>query len=188
MRLRSGAKGGSGFTVIELVVTLAIIAILVAFAVPSFLSYLPKWRLEGASNSIGHIFSEARFEAIKRNRPVLVLINGAGTPGSSITLIRDNNRNNSNDAGEPQISNESIGQQNKGVFLASALDCGGANVTQLTLGIDGTIRQITGGSRGVMPLVVTMDSSAVTDPNQYFVIIERSGISRVATTNPCGGP
>lgn len=56
-----------GFTMIELVVTMAIFAILVALAVPSFESVFNSNRLSGAANEILAGMQSARMEAVRRN-------------------------------------------------------------------------------------------------------------------------
>lgn len=57
----------NGFTMIELVVTLAIFGIMLAIALPSFLSYLPTMRLKGAARDISSTLQSARMEAVSRN-------------------------------------------------------------------------------------------------------------------------
>ncbi|MEK6545927.1 MAG: GspH/FimT family pseudopilin [Nitrospinota bacterium] len=58
----------NGFTIIELVVTLAIFGIMLAIALPSFLSYLPTMRLKGAARDISSTLQSARMEAVSQNR------------------------------------------------------------------------------------------------------------------------
>lgn len=60
-------RGQGGFTLIELMVTLAVAAIVVAMAVPSFQSVLNGSRLAGATNEMITSLQLARAEAIRRN-------------------------------------------------------------------------------------------------------------------------
>lgn len=63
---------GSGFTLIELMVTVSIAAILLAIAVPSFISTIRSTRLTNSANDLVTALNLARSEAIKRGRPVTV--------------------------------------------------------------------------------------------------------------------
>ncbi len=65
-----GALRASGFTMVELMVTIAILAILAAIAFPSFTSLINSNRLAGASNELIGAFQFARGEAIRRNRTI----------------------------------------------------------------------------------------------------------------------
>lgn len=55
----------SGFTLLELVVSIAILSILAGIAVPNYISYLPKARLKGAANTVLVDLMAARMKAIK---------------------------------------------------------------------------------------------------------------------------
>lgn len=168
-----------GFTIIELIVTVAIMSILAGVAVSSFSGLRPHWRLQGAANAIGHMFGQARFEAVKKNRPVLVQLSGAGSTSSSIALYRDNNRNDiAGDAGDDLISQVTIEQMYSQAYMASYQDCDGV-ASLISFGSDGTIKAINAAGRGTMPIVITMDSLVSTTPDTYQVVIQRSGIARV---------
>jgi type IV fimbrial biogenesis protein FimT len=61
-----------GLTLIELMVTVGILAILVALAVPSFNAFLAKGRLSGAAEALAQDLQLARSEALRRNDDVRV--------------------------------------------------------------------------------------------------------------------
>jgi type IV fimbrial biogenesis protein FimT len=63
-----------GFTMIELLITIAIGAILVAVAAPSLRSYLTKKKVEGGIAELATDIQLARSEAVARNAPVRVTL------------------------------------------------------------------------------------------------------------------
>ena len=60
----------SGFSLIELMVAVAIIAILAGVAAPSFLNMVAQNRLSSQTNDLSGAVQFARSEAIKRNQPI----------------------------------------------------------------------------------------------------------------------
>ena len=72
-----------GFTLIELMVTLAVILILGMLALPSFISLRQRSALRGASEQVVGFWTQARLEAAKRNQMVKV---GVATNGSNFCL------------------------------------------------------------------------------------------------------
>lgn len=76
----SRQSGTSGFTLIELMVTIAVLAILVAIATPSFNDFFDKYRVRGAANDVISVVSQARAESVKSGRGVGV--NFGGTTGA----------------------------------------------------------------------------------------------------------
>ena len=61
-----------GFTLIELIIVIAIIAVFAGIAVPNFLSYMPKSRLNGAARQVMGDLMAARMKAVKLNHRVKV--------------------------------------------------------------------------------------------------------------------
>lgn len=78
--LSSGAVA-NGFTLIELMITVAVLGILLAIAVPSFMDAVLGSKLSSAANSLVANAYLARGEAIKRNA-VVQICTGSSCPGS----------------------------------------------------------------------------------------------------------
>ena len=69
-------KASQGFTVMEILITLAIAAILLATAVPNFKNQIEQSRFTAASNEILVALNFARGEALRRSRPISVRMKG----------------------------------------------------------------------------------------------------------------
>lgn len=69
---RDVASAQRGLTLIELLVTLSVLAILLGIAVPSFTGLINSNRLTSRANELVAAFGEARIEAIRRNQHVVI--------------------------------------------------------------------------------------------------------------------
>lgn len=78
-------KGATGFTLIEVLVVVAIIGILAAIGYPTFLSMLPNIRTKAAARDIYADMNAAKMEAVKRNSCVVVTFD-TGTQSYSTFL------------------------------------------------------------------------------------------------------
>ncbi|MCL1979901.1 MAG: GspH/FimT family pseudopilin, partial [Proteobacteria bacterium] len=91
----------SGFTLVEVMVVIAIFAILAAVALPLIISSLPGYRLRAAARELVIDFKRAKVEAVKRNQNVLLQFTPASAgEGGWYALCADLNKNNTCDAGE----------------------------------------------------------------------------------------
>ena len=68
-----------GFTVLELIVTMTIAAILLSVGIPSFINTIRTNRLASATNEMVSALMYARSEAVKRNLPVILCRSSNGT-------------------------------------------------------------------------------------------------------------
>ena len=76
-------QASRGFTLIELMVTISVMAILLAIAVPSFNEFRQRAALRGAADQIVTVWGDSRFEALRRNKFVNV---GFRTDGARYCL------------------------------------------------------------------------------------------------------
>jgi type IV fimbrial biogenesis protein FimT len=91
----------SGFTLMELMVTIAIIAILSAIAIPNFIAWVPKFKLGGGCRDVLAILQKTRVQAVKDNTNYVLMFDtgnesytaflddGAGTPANSGNGVLD---------------------------------------------------------------------------------------------------
>jgi type IV fimbrial biogenesis protein FimT len=86
--IRFASRAARGFTLVEMVITILIAAILVAIAVPNFRNLILSNRLTTTSNEIVDALNAARVEAVKLNAPVQFCSNSASAnkTGSTDTL------------------------------------------------------------------------------------------------------
>lgn len=66
----------NGFTLIELIVTIAVLAIILTVAVPSFQDFFERGRLRGAADAATALVATARGEAVKTGRNVTISFSG----------------------------------------------------------------------------------------------------------------
>lgn len=69
----------SGFTLIELMVTIAVLGIMLAAALPSFADFFDKYRLRGAVDDVVSLLSNARAESVKTGLDVRIDFAGGST-------------------------------------------------------------------------------------------------------------
>ncbi len=94
----------SGFTLIELMITIAVAAILLAIAVPSFISMLTNNRLNSQTNEMVALFALARSEATKRGTEVRVAARDASDWTKGWSVLADNNQDGDFNDAEDVIS------------------------------------------------------------------------------------
>lgn len=127
MRLAT-RQHNQGFTLVELMVALAILAIMSAVAVPRFSDMIARNRMSGATNEIVAAIHLARSEAVTKNARVVICATRAGTAcdgndWSRVMTFVDADRNGSRSNNEEIRQVVDVSNPNLRVF-----NNGGANI------------------------------------------------------------
>lgn len=101
----------AGFTVIELMVVLVLIAVVAALALPSFSSLVDSWRVRRAIAEMQNVMRLANAQAIRTRSHVVIAAKSAGCRSLTntqnwscgLTVFQDLNRNNVQDPDEPTL-------------------------------------------------------------------------------------
>ena len=142
-------KNRTGFTMIEVAVTLSILGILTAIAVPSYLSWLPRHKLQTSVRQIYDDMNLAKIRAVKDNKTACITFNTGnesytvyleenstiGYTAGVDTLIKGNVtlENGVDITGTPGLTSNTCGFNNRGL-LPAGYSAGQINLTNPTGG------------------------------------------------------
>lgn len=156
-----------GFTLVELAVAVAILAIIAGIAVPSFARMINASRLTSATNEVVAALQTARMEAIRRNTRVVLCPTSNGSActnandWSRILVFVDTNSDASVGAGEVILKDVAVAKPGVGLSVVAldSLENTAAAATRMRFGADGRARLGTSSS-GVVALTSTKLPSA----------------------------
>jgi len=86
----------SGFTLIEMMIIIAIMGIFAGIAIPNYLSYMPKHRLNGAARQVMGDLMSARMQAVSQNNEFKVFF----LNNHEYQILDDDNNDGNIDGGE----------------------------------------------------------------------------------------
>jgi type IV fimbrial biogenesis protein FimT len=133
--LTARRAGGAhhGFTLVELLVVVAIVAVSATLAAPSFAQMIANYRVRGAADGILGALNFARTEALRRNTPVAFALSSGGS-GWSVSQLSTSTTLQSRSAGDvPGLSVTSSSSATSVTFLANGLIQSGTQLSELTV-------------------------------------------------------
>lgn len=166
---RSGASrllaAAHGFTAVELIVVIGIMAILAAIAVPSYNEFIARSRMDSAANELVNAAAFARTEAIRTRSNVVIAKRqancraGSGTAqdwSCGFVAFKDANRNGTQDAGGDEPTLREVGE----VVSLNVMHVGGGSDASVTFNPFGV---------------------AASSPGRFVYTPERGGLSSAVT-------
>ncbi len=97
----------SGFTLIELMVTIAVLAIIAGIAAPNISTQLANQRVKSTAATVANALKEAKVESIIRRQNITVLYDTASTP-NKIVLHTGTANTSSTNISSYSINNQSV--------------------------------------------------------------------------------
>lgn len=163
--MKTHKKSHSGFTLIELMIVLAMIGLLFIIASPKIIAWLPEYRLKSAMSDLQSNMQKARMIAVKENRSVSIRFDNATPPGF---YYFDDNNNAAHDAGEFRVD---LSRYHSGVNFGSG----------------NTPNNWTGAPIiNVIPGVITFTSRATSNFNSVYLENENQNVCYAVTTSTVG--
>ncbi len=106
-----------GFTLVEMMIVIAVMAILAAIAAPNFTSYMAHRRLNGAARQVMTDLMEARMRAVSQNNRFKVFFLD---DHHRYKVLDDANNNNTEDSGETSTTKDIRNEYYDVTFSATA--------------------------------------------------------------------
>lgn len=148
-----GHSGHRGFSLVELMVVMGILAFLASAAMINMVTWTPKQRLLSAASDVRGAINLARLAAVKESTPVVVLFN---TPVHGFTVFVDSDGDQVRDAGERTLRSATLaGDINvTSGFSGNKVSFDSRGLPNLSSSADVTLQHATAGTK-IIRMTVT---------------------------------
>ena len=154
-----------GFTAIELMITLAVAAVLMVLAVPSFSTLIEKSRLRGATDDIVNLLNSSRANAVKMQFDVSVAMGGTASAWCA----------GANSATQPAAGSP--------VTTAAACNCTTANACQVS-GVQALVSSTSYSGNSSSGVTVSDETAAVVFNAKLGALYPLAYTGTLSTTTP----
>ena len=162
-------RNRKGFTMTEVVVVLSVLGIMTAISVPSYISWLPRHKLQTSVRQIYDDLNLAKMQAVRRNTDLCITFN---TAAETYTVFLDLNSNAIQDDGAGTILKNNVALENGVVITTTTF-----TLTPNTSGFN---------NRGMLPTLVDSGQVRLTNPTGLLMGVDvnaAGGISIVTSTD-----
>ncbi len=85
-------NSNSGFTLIEMMVTVAIVSVMIGIAVPNIIDWFPRYRLKSATRDLVSFMQKTKIQAVKTRNSLQIVFDDSVSPGFYyLDLDKDDN-------------------------------------------------------------------------------------------------
>jgi prepilin-type N-terminal cleavage/methylation domain len=176
-----------GFTLVELLVTVAVLAVVLALAVPSFQGVINRNRVTTAANELASALQLARVEAVRRNRAVVLCpstdgTSCAGADWSRLVIFVDANGDRSPGGDDDELVRDVV------VDTGDLVVQGSSNVAgnnRIWFAADGLVRMGAAAVRTGGVSVCSTKLPAADNTRDVLVAVSRINVASRAGTAEC---
>lgn len=194
---RSGTprRANAGFSMVELVVSICVMLILTALAIPSLMRSMRTYQLNSAAASVSDMLKFTRFEAVRRNTQINFLMQASGTgwlvgTDSNLSGALDPTEKQQFISGYATLLPSGIAPSPNAISAA----LGGIALTPLsasgataTFDARGAVRQGVNGALIINPYIFYVGNANDPDSGYRAVVLLPSGSTQIWTA-PSVGP